>query len=168
MRLLKRRAVPRTEKPDATPDPHQGGQTLPDHPLIHVTPRFFTHSRGEFFRTLDQALPPGYRAFPNVRLGDVFQSEAPALQDLTARMQHEHVDFLIVAVTDARPVAAITLSGTGGDHVEQQRRDGMMDLIFGSAGLLLLRLRSEDAHTHASLEATLWEHLKPAERYELA
>ncbi|MFK7602778.1 DUF2726 domain-containing protein, partial [Deinococcus sp. SM5_A1] len=49
--------------------------------------------------------------------------------------------------------AAIELSGKNANHAEQRRRDEAKDLASRSAGLLLLRLRAENHHSQASLEA---------------
>ncbi|OLV16249.1 hypothetical protein BOO71_0012445 [Deinococcus marmoris] len=139
---------------------------LPPHLAVEIRTPFFDLSEGAFFQTLERALPPGYRAFPNVGLFDLFQivAASPVQQAAFARLRDEHIDFLIVVLDGYRPVAAIEVSGRNADHAEQSRRDAAKDLIFRSAGLLLLRLRAEEDHTQASLEAVLWAHLRPAER----
>ncbi|CAM4032647.1 hypothetical protein DEMA109039_04395 [Deinococcus marmoris] len=45
---------------------------IPDHLPIKVKGYFFSRSEQAFFRVLEEALPPGYRVFPNVRLNDLF------------------------------------------------------------------------------------------------
>ncbi|MFK7604457.1 DUF2726 domain-containing protein, partial [Deinococcus sp. SM5_A1] len=97
---------------------------------------FFSLSESAFFRTLEQALPPGYRAFPNVRLYDLFLIVAalPPQQAALASLRDEHIDFLIVVLDGHHPVAAIELSGKNANHAEQRRRDEAKDLAFRSAG----------------------------------
>lgn len=160
--LLGRRTVPRRapQSPVGVPDPLP--EELPEHLAVRLHTPFFSLAEGAFFRTLEQALPPGYRAFPNVRLYDVFQIVAalPPQQAALARLRDEHIDFLIVSLDGHQPVAGIELSGKSADHAEQSRSDQAKELAFHSAGLLLLRLRAEDDHTQASLEALLWRYLR--------
>ncbi len=150
--------------PSDIPDPPRAD--LPQHLAVETRSPFFSLSEGEFFRTLEQALPPGYRAFPNVRLYDLFLIVAalPPQQAALASLRDEHIDFLIVVLDGHHPVAAIELTGKTVHPAEQRRRDEAKDLAFRSAGLLLLRLRAEEDHTLTSLEALLWQHLRPAQR----
>lgn len=150
--------LPAVERGPATP-------TVPEHLDVAVKLCFFSRSEHHFFRALEQALPAGYRVFPNVRLNDVFVITAPLEQrrGTYARLRDKHVDFLIVALPDHRPVAALELDGRSHDNSQQQHRDAVKDTAFRSAGLPLLRVRVEEAHTPASLQALLWPHLHPTE-----
>lgn len=143
---------------------------VPDHLDVVVKGFFFSRSEGHFFHMLEQALPPGYRVFPNVRLNDLFLITAPPQQRQAtyARLRDKHVDFLIVSLPDHRPVAAIELDGKSHDNSKQQYRDAVKDTAFRSAGLPLLRLRTEETHTPGSLTALLRQHLQPAERRTVA
>ena len=89
---------------------------------------------------------------------------APQQRQATyARLRDRHVDFLIVALPDHRPVAATLLDGKSHDSSKQQHRDAVKDTAFRSAGLPLLRVRAEAIHTPASLTALLQPHLGTAE-----
>lgn len=160
--LLGRRTAPRrvAGPPPGPTDPP--AEELPEHLAVKLHTPFFSLAEGAFFRTLEQALPPGYRAFPNVRLYDVFQIVAalPPQQAALSRLRDEHIDFLIVSLDGHHPVAGIELSGKAADHAEQSRSDWAKELAFHSAGLLLLRLRAEEDHTQDSLEALLWRYLR--------
>ncbi len=149
--------------------PAQPVEALPQHLAVEIRTPFFSLSEGALFRMLEQALPPGYRAFPNVRLYDLFLIVAalPPQQAALASLRDEHIDFLIVALGSHQPVAGIELSGKNANHAEQSPRDQAKVLAFQSAGLLLLHLRAEEEYSQASLEALLWRHLGSAER-ELA
>jgi hypothetical protein len=164
--LLGRRTASRrvSHPPTGLPDPP--AEELPEHLALKLHTPFFSLAEGAFFRTLEQALPPGYRAFPNVRLYDVFQIVAalPPQQAALARLRDEHIDFLIVSLDGHHPVAGIELSGKTANHADQSRSDKAKDLAFQSAGLLLLRLRAGDDHTQASLEELLWRYLTPTPR----
>ncbi|OLV19729.1 DUF2726 domain-containing protein [Deinococcus marmoris] len=164
--LGRRTAPDRTVRapPSATSNPPI--DALPGHLAVETRTPFFSLGEGAFFRTLERALPPGYRAFPNVRLYDLFLIVAalPPQQAALASLRDEHIDFLIVVLDGHHPVAAIELTGKTVHHAEQRRRDEAKDLAFRSAGLLLLRLRAEEDHTQTSLEALLWQHLRPAQR----
>ncbi|MBB5362117.1 DUF2726 domain-containing protein [Deinococcus humi] len=160
--FLGRQTAPRRaiQPPSSASDPP--AEVLPEHLAVKLHTPFFSLAEGAFFRTLEQALPPGYRAFPNVRLYDVFQIIAalPPQQAVLARLRDEHVDFLIVSLDGHHPVAGIELSGKTANHAEQSRSDKAKDLAFHSAGLLLLRLRAEEDHTQEGLEALLWRYLR--------
>ncbi len=160
--FLGRQSVPRRAVQPHTGPPEPPEEVLPDHLAVRLHTPFFSLAEGAFFRTLEQALPPGYRAFPNVRLYDVFQIVAalPPQQAALGRLRDEHVDFLIVSLDGHHPVAGIELSGKTANHAEQSRSDKAKDLAFHSAGLLLLRFRAEEDHTQESLEALLWRYLR--------
>lgn len=157
---LGRRAIPNRRS-----TPVQPVNTLPEYLAVETRTPFFSLAEGAFFRTLEQALPLGYRAFPNVRLFDVFEILAapPPQQAALAQLRDEHIDFLIVRLDGHRPVAGIELSGKNADHAGQSRRDQAKVLAFRSTGLLLLHLRAEEDYTQAQLEALLWRYLRSAE-----
>ena len=155
-------------QPDRTQEVADQGQSTPTVPVhldVAVKLAFFSRSEGQFFRTLERTLPREYRVFPNVRLNDLFVITAPPQQRQAtyARLRDKHVDFLIVALPDHRPVAAIELDGKSHDSSKQQHRDAVKDTAFRSAGLPLLRVRTEETHTPASLTALLQPHLGTAE-----
>lgn len=134
---------------------------VPDHLPVKVKSYFFSRSEQAFFQVLEEALPPGYRVFPNVRLNDLFLiTAAPHQRQGTyARLRDKHVDFLVVSLPDHRPVFTIELDGASHDNAAQQHRDAVKDTAFRSAGLPLLRLRAEEQHTRQSLEAALKRHV---------
>ncbi len=135
---------------------------VPDHLPVKVKGYFFSRSEQAFFQVLEEALPPGYRVFPNVRLNDLFLiTAAPHQRHGTyARLRDKHVDFLVVSLPGHCPVFAIELDGMSHDTATQQRRDAVKDTAFRSAGLPLLRLRAEEQHTQQSLGMTLKRHLQ--------
>lgn len=119
---------------------------------------FFSRSEVTFFELLESALPSGYRVFPNVRLNDLFyitERDYRARHSVLGRLRDKHVDFLIVSLPEHRPVLAIELDGKSHDNAKQQQRDATKDLAFQSAGLGLLRLRTEDHHTYSNLQYRL-------------
>jgi len=130
---------------------------IPESLPIKLKGYFFSKSELAFFQTLEGALPQGFRVFPNVRLNDLFLITAPPhqRQGTYARLRDKHVDFLIVALPDFRPVCAIELDGASHDQPQQQYRDAVKDVAFRSAGLPLLRLRAESNHTRQSVQKLL-------------
>ncbi|WP_240740824.1 DUF2726 domain-containing protein [Deinococcus sp. Arct2-2] len=130
---------------------------IPESLPIKLKGYFFSKSELAFFQTLESALPQGFRVFPNVRLNDLFLITAPQhqRQGTYARLRDKHVDFLIVALPDFRPVCAIELDGASHDQPQQQYRDAVKDVAFRSAGLPLLRLRAEGNHTRQSVQKLL-------------
>ncbi|MBZ9715928.1 DUF2726 domain-containing protein [Deinococcus multiflagellatus] len=138
---------------------------VPDSLPLRTKQYFFARSEAAFLAVLEQALPAGYRVFPNVRLNDLFfiATRHPGQQKGTyARLRDKHVDFLVVSLPEHRPVFAIELDGASHDTKEQQYRDAVKDVAFRSAGLPLIRLRAETTHTPASLQAVLSRHLSHA------
>ncbi|CAM4032604.1 DUF2726 domain-containing protein [Deinococcus marmoris] len=69
------------------------------------------------------------------------------------------MDFLVVSLPDHRPAFASELDGASHDNATQQYRDAVKDTAFRSAGLPLLRLRTEERHTQQSLEVALKRHV---------
>ena len=96
---------------------------------------FFSRAEREFYQTLKQALPAGYVAFPNVRLQDVFYITAKGEErrGVYSRFQDKHIDFLVVAAKDYRPVLGIELDGSSHDRAEQKYRDAVKEVVFRSA-----------------------------------
>ncbi|AAF12108.1 DUF2726 domain-containing protein [Deinococcus radiodurans] len=105
--------------------------------LFRRRERFFSRSGRRLRGT-------SYRAFPNVRLNDLFTIDDPAQRGaVLGRLRDKHVDFIIVDAADHfRPRLAIELDGKSHQKAEQQYRDSVKDVIFRSGGLTLLRLPS--------------------------
>jgi len=136
---------------------------VPDSLPLKTKQWFFSQSERAFYDVLVQALPSDrYQVFPNVRLNDLFYITLPPhkRQGTYARLRDKHVDFLIVSLPEFRPVAAIELDGESHDNDQQQYRDAVKDVAFRSAGLPLVRLRAETAHTPASIRASLSAYLQ--------
>ncbi|MFC4426966.1 DUF2726 domain-containing protein [Deinococcus navajonensis] len=131
---------------------------VPDSLPVRTKPYFFARSEAAFLASLEEALPAGYRVFPNVRLNDLFlitTKDTRQKQGAYARLRDKHVDFLVVALPDHRPVFAIELDGASHDNDRQQYRDAVKDVAFKSAALPLVRLRAETRHDAASLRTVL-------------
>lgn len=157
---IRARVAAQTLPPSAPPVPTLDG--VPDDLPVRTKQYFLARSEVAFLAALEAALPAGYRVFPNVRLNDLFfiTTRHPGQQKGTyARLRDKHVDFLVVALPEHRPVFAIELDGVSHDTAQQQYRDAVKDVAFRSAGLPLVRLRAEVQHTAASLRAVLSEHL---------
>ncbi|OWL95188.1 hypothetical protein CBQ26_13575 [Deinococcus indicus] len=157
---IRARVAAQSAPTPATPSPHLEG--VPDQLPVRIKQYFLARSESAFLAALEASLPSGYRVFPNVRLNDLFfiTTKHPGQQKGTyARLRDKHVDFLVVALPEHRPVLAIELDGASHDNVQQQYRDAVKDVAFRSAGLPLIRLRAEVTHTPASLRIVLGEHL---------
>ncbi len=122
---------------------------------------FFSRAEREFYETLKRALPAGYVAFPNVRLQDVFYITAKGEErrGVYSRFQDKHIDFLVVAAKDYRPVLGIELDGSSHDRAEQKYRDAVKEVVFRSAGLPLVRFRNEDKLSSSALAVALGSYL---------
>ena len=125
------------------PAPTSRTQTVPDTLPVSAKRYFFSRSEQAFFRALEEAITgSGYRAFPNVRLNDLFTIDDPAQRGaVLGRLRDKHVDFVLVDPAEAfRPVLALELDGASHGRPEQQYRDAVKDVIFKSGGLKLVRL----------------------------
>lgn len=129
--------------PPAAPPPAE--KRVPTALPVSARRYFFSADEHAFFRALEDALSgTSYRAFPNVRLNDLFTIDDPAQRGaVLGRLRDKHVDFVIVDAADHfRPRLAIELDGQSHARAEQQYRDAVKDVIFRSGGLKLLRLPS--------------------------
>ena len=127
------------------PSPLAGEKRVPTSLPVSARRYFFSADENAFFRALEDALRgTSYRAFPNVRLNDLFTIDDPAQRGaVLGRLRDKHVDFIIVDAADHfRPRLAIELDGKSHQKAEQQYRDSVKDVIFRSGGLTLLRLPS--------------------------
>ena len=131
------------EAAPASPPP--ADKRVPDSLPVSARRYFFSADENAFFRALEDALVgTGYRAFPNVRLNDLFTIDDPAQRGaVLGRLRDKHVDYVIVDAADHfRPLLAIELDGKSHQKAEQQYRDSVKDVIFRSGCLTLLRLPS--------------------------
>lgn len=131
--------------PVPAPPPPTSRQRVPDALPLKAKRYFFSPDENAFFRALEDALRgTPYRAFPNVRLNDLFTITDPSQRGaVLGRLRDKHTDFLIVDAGDHfRPVLAIELDGTSHQRDEQKYRDSVKDVIFRSGELRLLRLPS--------------------------
>ncbi|THF87169.1 DUF2726 domain-containing protein [Deinococcus sp. KSM4-11] len=91
-----------------------------------------------------------------VRLNDIFYSATrhPGQQRAAyARLRDKHVDFLVVALPELRPVLALELDGDSHDNDAQRYRDAVKDVAFASAGLPLIRARAETVWTPEAIRS---------------
>ncbi len=157
---IRARVAAQTSTPPASSAPTPDG--VPDQLPVRTKQYFLARSEVAFLAALEASLPGGYRVFPNVRLNDLFfiTTRHPGQQKgAYARLRDKHVDFLVVALPEHRPVFAIELDGASHDNAQQQYRDAVKDVAFRSAGLPLIRLRAEVQYSPASLRTALSEHL---------
>lgn len=105
----------KTPAPAAAQDqPSTTGREVPASLPVGTKRYFFSHDENQFFRSLEESLVgTPYRAFPNVRLGDIFCITDQAQHaSVRGRLKDKHVDFLIVdAAQDFKPVMTIELDG---------------------------------------------------------
>ncbi len=144
----------------------QGGQgkassaALPESLPVTVKRSFFSRSELAFFGTLCSVLESTpYTVFPNVRLNDIFVIGGDDKRSTYNRLRDKHVDFLIVTRDGYHPRLAIELDGASHEQEVQQARDQVKNLVFRSAGLILLRLDARQPHSTSSLGAYLAPHL---------
>ena len=119
---------------------------------------FFTQSESVFYKQLLGALHgQPFVIFPKVRLYDLFDIVRNE-NSLKARnkISQKHVDYVIVALPACQPVLAIELDGSSHNSQRQRARDTDKDAAFKSAGLPLIRVRTDEK---PNLERLLSAHL---------
>ncbi len=122
---------------------------------------FFTKSESVFYKQLLGALHgQPFAIFPKVRLSDLFHI-ASNENSLKARnkLSQKHVDYVIVVLPACQPVLAIELDGPSHDSPKQRTRDADKDAAFESAGMALLRVRTDEKPNLEGLRAVLSTHL---------
>ena len=131
---------------------------------VQTKPSFFSHTECQLYEDLQEALHgSSYTVFPNVRLNDLMLIKASGSerQAVLGRLRDKHVDFLIVARANYRPLLGIELDGASHHSEKQQYRDTVKDILFASARLPLIRLDARQRHHTDDLRELLQGWLEP-------
>lgn len=138
---------------------------LADRWPVRSKKRLLTGAEARLFNILERVLrhptnpsaPPQLRIMCSVRLIDVIEP-VPHLRGkdrLSAvnRLNRKHVDFVLITVTDFKPVLGIELDDWTHRFKSSQKRDAQKDEAFVAADLPLLRIENRvdyDAKEHAT------------------
>lgn len=136
--------------PDA--DEPQGGFTF----LLETRQYFFSVAENRFYAALVSAAQPlDLLVFPKVGLNDIFKDQKEAAKGQFQRYAQMHVDYLLVARKDYKPVAGVELDGSSHQGEKQQANDQKKNAVFKAAKLPLLRFYNQEKFNEADLQAKL-------------
>lgn len=141
--------------------------TLP----YHLCDAFLTPAEHSFYMVLCKALegaagPARAIVFSKVSLGDVFyarSSDPSEFRTATNRIDRKHVDFLLCEPGTVRPLMGIELDDKSHARDDRQARDALVDEVFETAGLPLMRVRVRREYAVAELRAELERRLGGAQ-----
>lgn len=109
-----------------------------------VQSSLFTPAERSFLGVLETVLPDGAALASKVRLADVFKVRSgldrSTWQRAFNRITAKHVDFLIVGKADGRPLLGIELDDASHNREDRKERDGVVEAVFSTSGLPLLRI----------------------------
>lgn len=120
-------------------------------PLPTDPPRFycqraslFTADERSFLGVLESLDFEGVTITAKVRLADIvgIKPRTPwkERQRALSRINSKHVDFLLIARRDGRPLLGLELIDRAHDEDERTTRDAFVDATFASAGIPLLHI----------------------------
>ncbi|MEO6874672.1 MAG: DUF2726 domain-containing protein [Opitutaceae bacterium] len=119
----------------------------------------FTPAERSLLGVLEPMLPIDVRVFGKVRLEDIIgvkkglgRGQAQAARN---RINRKHVDFLLVTVSDLRPIVGIELDDASHEEENRQERDAFVDSAFSSAGLPLIHIPAQRTYSPAELRTKL-------------
>jgi hypothetical protein len=110
-----------------------------------------------FHAVLLQALPPRTVLFVRVRLADIISVDRSDSEGMRwwNKLYSHHADFLLCAEGDLRPLLAIKLDDPSLNSEQAQREDIDLNAALSSAGIELVRFRSEHTYSAAALAEAL-------------
>lgn len=101
-------------------------------------------SKGEaaFFRVLVQAVPPGVRVCPKVRLADLVSWPRNGWREFGAPTSGKHVDFVLVEGDSARILTCVELDDKSHDRRDRRQRDAFVNATLRAAGIPVVHVRA--------------------------
>lgn len=133
------------------------------------------HSRGPLltaaertlFEVLQQAAGARMRVFAKVRAADVLAPDrslrSGPWQRALRRIGDRHLDFLLCDRADTSPLVAIALDDAASAETGAHDRDAFLDAACASAGLPVLRVRTQESWSVEEIAAQIEARLRPPE-----
>ena len=124
----------------------KAGLPLPADPPRSYCPResLFTPAERSFLGVLESLDFEGITITAKVRLADIVGIRARTpwreRQRALSRITSNHVDFLLIARSNGRPLLGLELDDRTNDEDNRAARDEFVDATFASAGLPLLHI----------------------------
>ena len=118
---------------------------------------FLSNAELSFFRVLQNAAPANTLVLTKVNLGDLFYvpNSAPTPQAQRNKINHKHVDFLLCDAATLRPLAGIELDDSSHKRHDRVVRDALMEEVFRTANLTLLRFPVKQGYQQNQVAAQL-------------
>ncbi|MDO8987670.1 MAG: DUF2726 domain-containing protein [Coriobacteriia bacterium] len=121
---------------------------------------FLSPAELSFYRALSAAVGTQAHICPKVNLADIFFVVKPnENQGARGRISQKHVDFLICDAQSMKPLAGIELDDSSHSRADRQERDALVDGVFATAGLPLVRVPTAASYSPANLALKLATHL---------
>ena len=115
-----------------------------------------TAAENSFFQTLKLAVPDGNCVMAKVRLADILRvTTREKRQSHFNRISAKHVDFLVCAEADMRPVVAIELHDKSHQRESRQKRDDFVRKAISQAGLPLIEIPASQAYSVEDIRSAL-------------
>ncbi|MBV9489163.1 MAG: DUF2726 domain-containing protein [Verrucomicrobia bacterium] len=111
-----------------------------------------------FYRVLCRTVPDDHLILAKVRIADlinVSSKHAPSRQRVFRSVASKHVDFVIVRRTDLKPLAALELDDSSHRQGHRRKRDELVDRVFTTADLPLIRVKAAARYSTGELAAAL-------------
>jgi len=124
----------------------KAGIPLPAEPprIYYLRESLFTPAERSFLGVLESLDFDDVTITAKVSLADIFdiRQRAPwkTRQQSLSRITARHVDFLLIARSDGRPLLGLDLDDRSGEGDDPVARDEIVDQAFASAGLPLLHI----------------------------
>lgn len=132
-----------------------------------LKPSLFSAAERSFLGVLESLEFKGMSLAYKVRLADVFEVkkgyDRSRWQRAFNRISAKHIDFLFVRETDGKPVVGIELDDKSHQKTKRIERDKLVDGVFESAGLPLLRIKAQATYGPRQVQTQILEAITPAE-----
>jgi len=119
---------------------------------------FLSDSEFSFYKVLEQVLDNKAVIFPKVSLNDIFfVTERDKSKNSTYfnKISRKHVDFLICLPRNLKPICGIELDDLSHNRTDRKERDILVNNIFKSAGLELIRFQNKKSYSLDEVEKIL-------------
>ncbi|MGD8710669.1 MAG: DUF2726 domain-containing protein [Ectothiorhodospiraceae bacterium] len=128
-------------------------------PAFQRRPALFTPAERSFLGVLDQATGPDRRVFGKIRVADLI-TPAPGLDRRTRRgalnrTTSKHVDFVVCDSDTLDPLLVVELDDRSHRRRDRKRRDALLDTVFRSADLPLLRVAAQKSYAVGEIRARI-------------
>ena len=112
----------------------------PDLPY-HLRDDFLSDAEKSFYHVASTTLGDHFVICPKVNLNDLFfVTNRRENQGAVNRINRKHVDFLVCKPKSMQPVFAVELDDASHRRKDRQERDALVNAVFETAGLPLLRV----------------------------